>query len=458
MTGLNPARHRVTNWTLRVDQENSGTTDRLAAPPDWRREGLQPGGNTLPLALKSAGYRTIHVGKAHWGAIGTPGADPRNLGFDVNIAGHSAGAPGSYQGEDHYDKPGDDGQPSVWAVPGLDEYKGTETHLTEALAAKAVAAIESAVKDRQPFFLYLAPYAVHTPIQPHASFIDHYRGRVYPGTEIPIPEVEACYASMVEGMDAALGSVMESLRRNYIADRTIIVFTSDNGGLSAHAREMTAYGTGDNTHNHPLREGKGSAYEGGTRVPLVISWATPDSGSPLQQRIPIEADSISHVPVISEDLMPTICGWAGANPRAAGGDNAAPIDGRDLGDVPSGNADPGDRAILFHYPHVWGPRGGGYQPHSSIRMGRWKVIYFYDQELWELYRLDKDPGESNNLAESEPERLRELAARLVAELESREALYPLLRGTDQPVKPRLPSESIVPRPARSADGGRNQLE
>jgi arylsulfatase A-like enzyme len=443
MTGQNPARHHVTNWTLRTDQETSGTTARLAAPNGWRREGIQPGTVTLPERLRSAGYRTIHVGKAHWGAIGTLGSDPCHLGFDINIAGHAAGAPGSYQGIDDYGRLDSKGQPSEWAVPGLEKYYGTNTHLTDALAREATAAIDEAISDQQPFFLYMATYAVHAPLQPHPRFMEHYRGQKYPGTDIAIPENEACYASMVEGYDAALGAILDRIRDRNVADRTILIFTSDNGGLSAHARGTTPCGTDTNTHNWPLREGKGSAYEGGIRVPLVVSWATPDSGIPLQKQIPVTGGSVCRQPVVCEDLMPTICHWAGVAAIAPDQEMETVLDGRDwtpllrnTGAVPMEV----DRPLVFHYPHVWGPRNGrGYQPHSALRLGNWKVIYFYDSDTWELYDLSVDIGEASDLAAAQPDKLAELAKRLIGELDARQAQYPTDRQTGQPVRPLSPS-------------------
>lgn len=437
MTGQHPARHRVTNWTLHRDRDSSGTTERLAAPRDWRMQGIQPDTPTLAGHLQASGYRTIHAGKAHWGAIGTPGSDPCSLGFDVNIAGHSAGAPGSYQSADQFDKPGNRGPRSVWAVPGLEKYHDQEIHLTDALAREAVSAIDDAVAADQPFFLYFAPYAVHTPLQPHPRFIDHYRGQTYPGTGREIPENEAVYASMVEGFDDALGQLLDALRDRNVADRTLIVFTSDNGGLSAHTRQMTPYETGRDTHNHPLREGKGSAYEGGIRVPLVVAWATPDAGSRIQQRIPVARGIRTATPVVPEDLMPTICHWAGVPlSEAESAGDRPPRDGRDFTPWLTGAQPDAERALLFHYPHVWGPAGAGYQPHSSLQYGGWKAIWFYDTRTWELYCLSGDPGEQDNLANRRPDRLAELAERLIQELDDRQAQYPVLRETGemQPVE------------------------
>lgn len=443
MTGQSPARLCVTNWTLKTDAENSGTTERLAAPAHWHKQGLRPPAKTLASRLRDAGYRTIHAGKAHWGAIGTEGSDPCKLGFDVNIAGHAAGAPGSYQGLDGYDRPNADGSPSVWAVPGLEKYHGTDTHLCDAVATEAIAAIDQSINDKQPFFLYMAPYAVHTPIQEHPRFIENYRGKHYPGADIPIPENEARYASMVEGYDAALGAILDQLRDRNVADRTIVIFTSDNGGLSVHTRDTTPYGTGANTHNRPLREGKGSAYEGGTRVPFIISWATPDSGSPLQKKIPVVAGTVCEQPIISEDLMPTICHWAGIDLNKEPEADRSLIDGHDLTPVllNKGEVSNEDRPLLFHYPHVWGPTNGrGYQPHSAMRLGPWKVIYFYDINEWELYELANDIGEENDLAASNPDKLAEMSALLIAELQSRGAQYPTDRKTGQPTPPLLPGK------------------
>lgn len=432
LTGQNPARHRVTNWTLYSDRDQSGKSKRLRAPDSWRKEGLQPSDITLPQLLKQAGYQTIHCGKAHWGAIGTAGSDPCQLGFDINIAGHSAGGPGSYQGTENYGNHPDGTPKKPWGVPGLEKYHGTPTHLTDALTTEACAAVDAAVDSQQPFFLYMAPYAVHAPIQPHPRFIDHYRNHIYSNNGQPIPEAEARYASMVEGYDAALGALMDKLRDRNVADRTIILFTSDNGGLSVHSRDTTPKGTGKDTHNWPLREGKGSAYEGGIRVPAIISWATPDRGSPLQRQIPIKGNSTCATPFISEDIFPTVCRWADVNLEKQ---MTSTLDGRDVTDHLA-TPDPSEsRPYLFHYPHIWGPQGEGYQPHSSLRLGPWKIIYFYDPVRWELYNLQQDVGEINNLAETNPVRLAKMKTQLIFELEKRNAQYPIEIGSGQPRRP-----------------------
>jgi arylsulfatase A-like enzyme/lysophospholipase L1-like esterase len=410
---------------------------------------------TLPSILRHQGYETIHCGKAHFGAVGTPASDPRNLGFDVNIGGHAAGAPGSYQGTKNYGNGLRDDReaPNVWGVPGLEEYFGSDTHLTDALVEKACAALADVPKD-QPVFLYFAPYAVHTPIEPHGRFMNLYDDNKYAGTETPLPPVEAQYASMVTGVDAALGRLLETLETEGRAENTLIVFTSDNGGLSEHARGTTPLGTGNNTHCWPLREGKGSAYEGGIRVPLLVAWARPDPKNPMQKTIPIATDNRCDVPVICEDIFATLVNWAGANEtrlqdiaRTAGRPKLH-IDGCNWTALLSGGTID-SRSFVFHYPHVWGPRGAGYQPHSSIIAGDWKAIYFYQPKRWELYNLREDIGETSDLARSEPDRLEALAAELIQRLTSLGALFPESRDDGKPEFPQAPSrlETVVPVPS-----------
>ena len=390
MTGQNPARHRVTNWTFNADRETSGQTNRLLPPKDWNRKGLQPDQMTLPKLLRGVGYKTIHCGKAHWGSEGTRGADPTQLGFDVNIAGHHAGGPGSYQGKDNYGADPNNPGRRRWAVPGLDKYHGTNIHLTDALAMEASTAIESATKAGKPFFLYMAPYAVHTPIQQHVRFIDNYRGKKYASGK-DIPEAEAKYASLVQGYDDALGQILNKVEQLGQSENTIVIFTSDNGGLSAHARGLSARGTGKDTHCWPLREGKGSAYEGGIRVPLIVSWAKP-ADNELQKRIPVARDCRTESIVVCDDYLPTICNWAGVE-----ADSDHQTDGQDFTSVLSGKHSITDRSLFFHYPHVWGPRGSGYQPHSSLISGTWKLIYFFHARRVEMYDLANDIGEQHNL-------------------------------------------------------------
>ncbi|MGK0185518.1 MAG: arylsulfatase A-like enzyme [Verrucomicrobiales bacterium] len=439
MTGLNAARHGTTNWTLFTDRETSGVTPRLSAPAEWKRRGLQPDArqHTLAEILRDdLGYRTIHAGKAHWGAWDTPGADPTNLGFDDNIAGHAAGGPGHYHGDQAYGNLQGRSKRLPWGVPGLHKYHGTATHLTEATTTEALAAVRRAVDDKKPFFLHLAHYAVHAPIQPHQSYMDHYAGKTYKNTEILIPPAEQKYASMVEGMDASLGRVLRELEALQIAENTLILFASDNGGLSYHGRGTSPRNTGRNSHCWPLREGKGSAYEGGIRIPLVVSWAKLSPAHPLQQQIPIANGGHTSHPVIIEDFFPAVLHWAGAEEVTLGRDG---IDFTSLLNPQYNDDHRNTRALYFHYPHQWtGKPQGGYQPHSSIIFGDWKAIYFYEGQRWELYNLARDIGEQHDQAADAPDQLDALAAMLKAYLVRVGAQWPTTRQSERPEPMKVP--------------------
>ncbi len=384
MTGANPARHRVTNWTLHRDRPTDGKQEVLRLP-EWNVNGLSPEpgvprsfqAQTLAQVLREVGYRTIHVGKAHLGAKGTPGEDPRNLGFDVNVAGHAAGAPASYQGMDGYAGKGGD---PVWNVPGLESYHGTETFLTDALTTEALRAMDEATALGKPFFLHLSHYAVHTPLQPDARFVERYRA-------MGLDEKEARYASLVEGMDHSLGRLLAFLDARGLTGNTLVLFTSDNGGLSATARGGTPH-----VHNAPLRSGKGSAYEGGTRVPLAVRWpGRTTAGTATDQQ------------VIAEDLFATLGDAAGAPTACPDGISWLP--------VLAGQTLP-QRDLLWHYPNHWGSKGPGIGAHSAIRSGDHKLVWFHASGRFELYDLANDPGEQRDLAASDPARTAQLRTQL----------------------------------------------
>lgn len=416
MTGLNAARHRVTNWTLKKNASNDRKHPRLDFPK-WNVNGLSPvagiertvHAKALPAYLSEAGYRTIHVGKAHFGAIGTPGSDPENIGFDVNIAGHAAGGPGSFLGTQNFSAAWRNAD-RVWDVPGLEEYHGKDVFLTEALTLKANKAMDQAVADDKPFFLYMSHYAVHVPFAEDSRFYQKYK-------DAGLDKKEAMYAAMVEGMDKSLGDIIANVYRHGITDNTIVLFMSDNGGLSAHGR-----GGKPNTHNKPLSSGKGSAHEGGVRVPMLVSWpSVTTAGSTCQQ------------PVIIEDFFPTILELAGVTNIKQVGDI---IDGRSFTQLLHGNHDTtrDDRPLFWHFPNNWGPTGPGIGPSSAIRHGDWKLIYYHDSQQSELFDLSKDLAESNNRADRHPETRDRLATKLAGYLESVEAQMPIQKkpGTAVP--------------------------
>jgi arylsulfatase A-like enzyme len=410
MTGMNAAHHRVTNWTLRKDAMMVRPPKGLKMP-NWNMNGLavdkelnnaiytpQP----LPKVLQANGYMTIHSGKAHFAAIGTKASNPENMGFTVNIAGHAAGAPASYLGTDNYAKK----KPSPWNVPHLEEYHGKDVFLTEALTQKAIKAVDQAVKGNQPFFLYMAHYAVHTPIMGDKRFEQKY-------LDAGLDSVEAKYASLVEGMDKSLGDIMDYLDENKLSDNTIILFMSDNGGLSAHAR-----GGERHSHNYPLSSGKGSIHEGGIREPMIVKW--PKTVQPQSQ-----CDEY----VIIEDFYPTILEMA--NLKKLEGECQI-IDGQSFVSKLKGvKKEKQTRALYWHYPNNWGPSGPGIGTYSAIREGDWKLIYYYTDQSFELFNIKYDISEKTNLADSETEIKNKLAKKLSDYLRSVDAQRPSNAETEE---------------------------
>jgi arylsulfatase A-like enzyme len=401
MTGQNAARHRVTCWTLEKDKSPEGGNN-LLKPSPWNLNGLQPVGagisrsieaTTLPELLRKAGYRTIHVGKAHFGAAGTPGEDPSNLGFDVNIAGHAAGGPGSYHGDKNFSAVWRNGR-KIWDVPGLEKYHGQKINLTEALTREAIAEVEKSVAAKKPFYLYMSHYTVHAPWENDRRFIENYQGK-------GLPKQQATLASMLEGMDKSLGDLVATLDRLGVTDNTIIVFMSDNGAPSHCQRNL------------PLRGHKISAYEGGSRVPLIVKWP----GAKKRKQI-------TDAPVIVEDIFPTFLEMARVKPPkdlTVDGQSFLPI-------LLKPEIDRSERMLFWHYPNFYN------QPaFSSVRQGDWKLIYWHGTQKLDLYNLKNDIGESTDLSEKYPEKTRTLADALGQHLRSVDSVMPILKKTDQSV-------------------------
>ncbi len=431
MTGLNPARTRVTDWVGHGRYEN-----RYVQAPEWEVDGLQPGQEeTLPELLGRGGYRTIHIGKGHFGGSGTPGADPTRLGFEVAIGGSRPGSP-----DGSYFLPWD----SI-RYPGLESYP-PQTYINDALTQEANKQIDRAVADGVPFFMNMAHYAVHTPIigQGDPAFLDKYGDR---------PDPEDDYAALLESMDASLGAILDNLERHGVAEETLVVFFSDNGGLSNHTRSdgavyeapgVTDFRFERDRHNSPLKGGKGSAYEGGVRVPMIVSWAGPSqSRSTGAHRLPITPGSVCASPVISDDLLPTLLSAAGLSHTR---EPSRELDGVDLSPLLSGGdfSDP-ERPLFFHYPHQWYRDVGvglGIQPFTAMRKGRWKLIYFYGDgykdgrglDPWfELYDLNADVGEAVDLAQSRSEVVQSLAQEMHDWMVGAGAQTPVSKATNEPV-------------------------
>ena len=414
MTGMNAARHGVTNWTLRRNQ-TVDAKDKNLDFPGWNLNGLQPESvdsinqtvtaTTLPQLLKKNGYFTIHCGKAHWGVDGTPGSNPLNLGFDVNIGGHCAGGPGSYLGEQNYSAGWRNGD-LIWDIPGLEKYHGTETFLTEALTLEALKSLDRARMENKPFYLYMAHYAVHVPYAADKRFYDKYK-------KAGLDDTEAMYAALVEGMDKSLGDIMDYLDRNKLTDNTVILFMSDNGGLSAHGR-----GGIPNTHNMPLKSGKGSACEGGIREPMIVKWPGR-----------VKPGSVCNDYLIIEDYFPTILEMAGVkNYRTI-----QKVDG--ISFMPmllQKGTTAGGRNLYWHFPNKWGPDGPGIGSTSTIRSGDWKLIYWYNDHHFDLFNIKEDIGEKENLADSHPDKVKEMAKELGKYLRGVKATRPVVKATGQP--------------------------
>lgn len=399
MTGQNAARHKVTCWTLRKDTSPARPPSPFTAA-NWNLNGLQPSGDTtprsiaattLPELLRAGGYRTIHAGKGHFGSQGTPGADPRNLGFDVNIAGSYMGGPGSYHGDHNFSAEWRGGG-VIWDIPGLEKYHGQKINLTEAITREAIDEVEKAVAAEKPFYLYMSHYAVHAPFEPDRRFLPNY-------SDTEWSEHKKKYASMLESMDKSLGDLLETVDRLGVADETIIVFMSDNGSPR------------NNPRNLPLRGHKISGYEGGNRVPLIVHW--PDVTA---------AGKRNATPVMIDDIFPTFLEMAGLDIPENDGESWVPIL---QGNTPAPES---PRELLWHYPNFYDQ-----PPYSSLRLGDWKLIYWHKDQSLELFNLASDIGESNNVADENPDRLRELAMRLTQQLKDKEAQFATIKETGRPV-------------------------
>ncbi len=403
MTGMNAARHRVTNWTLQPDQIKPMETNHdFLEFPLWNVNGISPDSTlpnavfatTLPEIMQHHGYHTIHVGKAHFGAIGTPGEDPLNLGFDVNIAGHAAGAPKSYYGAENFGNT-PEFQDTPWPVPGLEKYHGKDIFLTDALTNEALSALDQSTK---PFFLYMAYYTVHTPIMANPKFLNHY-------LEMGLDSIEASYASMIESMDRSVGNILDYLEERQLSDNTVILFMSDNGGLSAVAR-----GGQPHTHNKPLSSGKGSIHEGGIREPMIVKWPGV-----------VQAGSENDNYLIIEDFFSSILEIAGIDQY----ETNQTVDGKSF--VPflkDNQLRVQDRPLYWHYPNEWGPTGPGIGAFSAVRKGDWKLIYYHLDQRFELFNINNDIGETTNLAESHQKIRKDLATLLTNYLLSVNAQMP----------------------------------
>ena len=345
---------------------------------DWSARPLRPVDNVtrLPLdrvtiadQLKKAGYATGMFGKWHLGETGK--YHPSERGFDEAIV--SAGK--------HFD---------FETNPQANYPQGT--YLADFLTDRAVDFLER--HRDQPFFLYLPHFGVHAPHEAKAELVDKFSQKAPVGGHR-----NPTYAAMISSVDESVGRIMEALEQLQLAEKTILIFTSDNGGVGGYVREGIRL-SGDITDNAPLRSGKGSLYEGGTRVPLIVRWPGKT-----------ESGSASNVPTIHVDFFPTFLEIAAA-PKPS-----QMLDGESLAKHFADPQRPLTRdAIYQHFPGYLGAGQNTWRttPVSLIQTGPWKLMEFLEDGHVELYNLDSDLSESKNLAAAEPEKTAQLLRRLRA--------------------------------------------
>ncbi len=368
LTGKYPARLQLTQWL--PAGRWSATKHRLREGRFLRELPLEE--VTLAEALREEGYATGFVGKWHLG--GAPFYLPEHQGFDVNVAGEDHGAPG------HYFYP----YTGSWSIPTTGRKVVKQTlkdgrpgeYLIDRLSQEATRFIRQ--HSERPFFLMLSHYAVHTPLQAKKSMQRRYE-QVIEAEQQGRP----AYAAMVESVDQSVGNVMATLRELGLDRETLVIFTSDNGGFARA------------TNNAPLRANKGTNFEGGIRVPMIIRWpGVTDQGL------------VVNTPVISNDVYPTVLEVLGYPLRPH-----QHQDGLSLGALLKGGGI-ADRNLFWHYPHY--NRHPHAAPTGVIRSGKWKLIRFFETGRDALYDLEADIGEADDLAAKRPKVVNDLARKLEA--------------------------------------------
>jgi len=370
-TGKHYARLGVTTWresALKI------RNDRKLVPPVSVAD-LPIREVTLGDVFQSAGYLTALVGKWH---LGDAAHYPETQGFDINIGGTIWGAPNSYffpyRGRAQF---GD-----FRYIPHLEDGKPGE-YLTDRLTDEALKVIDRA-GDR-PFFLCLAHHAPHIPIQAKPELVDRFTQKLRTG----LHHRNASYAAMLQSLDDSVGRVVAELNQRGIAERTIVIFVSDNGGYIGKSGGQPV------TDNYPLRSGKGSLYEGGIRVPLIIRGPAINTGA------------FCHEPVYIADLFPTLLELTRMNQPKGLKKNA--IDGLSLAALlqkPDGHLN--RDALFFHFPHYYETT----TPAGAIRAGDWKLLEYFEDQHVELFNLRDDLSETKNLADAQPAKAKELRTRL----------------------------------------------
>jgi len=387
LTGKHPARVRLTNYLTGMRWPDNSPLRPLR---NWQT--FMPLEEvTIAEALRAGGYGSACIGKWH--------LEPRSQGGSV---GNASPAPDLGPGAQGFD---------VVVSRGPSQMdKGVD-----ALTDKAIEFIRT--HRERPFFLYLAHYSVHIPLEAKPELIEKYQAKV----RADDPQNNPTYAGMVETVDSSVGRLMATLDELGLTDNTVLVFFSDNGGLSVKEGPNTPA-----TSNLPLRAGKGFLYEGGIRVPLIVSWPGV-----------IQAGSVCSVPVCSNDLYPTVLEIAGLALQPG-----RVIDGESLVPLLKQSGSLTRDALYWHYPH-YSNQGG--LPSGAIRLGDYKLIEFYEDERVELYNLQEDPGELRDLAAAIPDKAAELRKSLHDWRESVAAQMPTKNPDYDPSKPLYSDPTKAPQ-------------
>lgn len=367
MTGKWPAQLQVTDWIAGHNRPFA----KLKIP-DWRKE-LDPAETTIAEALKERGYVSGHFGKWHLQR------SAKDHGFDVTVGDNGGGSPKSYL--------------PPYQNPNLPDGPSGE-ELTARLTTEVEKFIET--NKAKPFFVYFAPYAVHTPLGGKPDVIEKYKAKTDPDA----PQHTPAYAAMVQAVDDSIGSLRAKLDTLGLSENTAVIFTSDNGGLVLN----------EVTYNLGLRVGKGSAYEGGVRVVGLCKW--PGLTKP---------GMTSATPVITLDWPTTIAAAAGAKLPGEGVDLRPLLRGESIA----------KRPLYWHYPHY---HPGGATPYSAMRAENWRLVHFYEDDKMELYDLAHDPEEKTDLAAAQPERVKTMRAQLDKWRDSVHAQTPTPNPDYDPVK------------------------
>lgn len=411
LTGMYPARLRVTDFIAGHPFHN--TKLRI---PDWTKQ-LNLEHVTIAEELKRLEYKTAHIGKWHLtprDGVEHPDLWPEAQGFDKNIGGFSAGAPGSYHWP--YGRGQDKQQGKVINLPNQGKQGD---YLTDTLTDEAVKIIDE--WKSEPFFIYFSYYTVHTPLQAKAEYVKEFQAKVKKDGRHTNPT----YAAMIRSLDESVGRVMKQLDRLGLSDNTVIMFTADNGGLIEQGNKVRV------TSNLPARNGKGSVYEGGVRVPGIIKWPGV-----------VTAGRETGFPIISMDFFPTILDIVGLKPTNQ-------PDGRSLVKLLRNQRDrPARNELFWHYPHYHSMGG---VPYTAMRNGTHRIVHFHEDDRLELYHLLRDQHEDHNLAKEEPELARRLLARMNewrkevgAQMPTRNPAY----DPSQPTVIRFGARERLPRPYR----------